>query len=85
MKMAVLLVTFGVIIATLSGPTSSSHTVAGEDIRRYSIGISMLILASLLTGYYGMLQERTYNRYGPHWKEGLFYTVSTQPHESDHR
>jgi len=40
------------------------------------MGISMLVLASLATGYYGTLQEKTYTRYGPHWREGVFYTVS---------
>ncbi|THH32382.1 hypothetical protein EUX98_g1797 [Antrodiella citrinella] len=36
----------------------------------------MLTLSLLLTGVLGMLQEVTYKKYGPHWKEGLFYTHS---------
>lgn len=64
-------------MATMSGPSSStSQGRVTEDVRRYFMGISMLMLASLLTGYYGTLQEKTYTRYGPHWKEGVFYTVS---------
>ena len=76
MKLAVLLVTSGVVLATISGPSSSSQTAATADIWQYFIGISMLVFASLLTGYYGSLQEKTYSRYGPHWREGVFYTVS---------
>lgn len=36
----------------------------------------MLTFSLILTGVLGMLQEITYKKYGPHWKEGLFYTVS---------
>ncbi len=35
----------------------------------------MLTFSLLLTGILGVLQERTYTKYGPHWKEGVFYTV----------
>ncbi|KAF8507968.1 UAA-domain-containing protein [Hysterangium stoloniferum] len=68
------LITSGVVLATLSGPSSSSKSVDVKDLWRYSMGVSMLVLGSLLTGYYGTLQERTYKQYGPHWKEGVFYT-----------
>lgn len=68
-------VTAGVILATLSGPPAAVDSEKRGDVEQYSIGIAMLILASLITGYYGTLQEQTYKRYGPHWKEGVFYTV----------
>lgn len=35
----------------------------------------MLTVSLMLTGVLGVLQERTYTKYGPHWKEGVFYTV----------
>jgi solute carrier family 35 (UDP-xylose/UDP-N-acetylglucosamine transporter), member B4 len=77
MKLAVCFVTSGVILATVSGPSSSTSQVRiADDVWPYFMGISMLVLASLLTGYYGTLQEKTYTRYGPHWREGVFYTVS---------
>ncbi|KAF8478266.1 UAA transporter [Gautieria morchelliformis] len=69
---AVVIVTSGVILTTLSGTSSQVHVT--DDAWRYAIGISMLVLASLLTGYYGTLQEQTYTHYGPHWREGVFYT-----------
>jgi len=34
----------------------------------------MLTVSLLLTGVLGMLQEQTYIKYGPCWKEGVFYT-----------
>ena len=36
----------------------------------------MLSASLLLTGALGVMQERTYSEYGPHWREGVFYTVS---------
>ena len=29
----------------------------------------------VVTGMLGLLQERTYAKYGPCWREGVFYTV----------
>ena len=73
--MSVGMVTMGVILATLSGPSSSSRSLKTDELGQYAIGISMLLVASIITGYYGTLQEKTYARYGPHWQEGVFYTV----------
>ena len=68
-----LFVTAGVILATLSRPSSSSDTDLEES--SYTLGILMLTISSLLTATLGVLQERTYSKYGPHWQEGVFYTV----------
>lgn len=35
----------------------------------------MLIISLFMSGILGLLQEKTYTKYGPHWKEGVFYTV----------
>jgi hypothetical protein len=35
----------------------------------------MLCISLVLTGLLGILQEQTYKKYGPHWREGVFYTV----------
>ena len=35
----------------------------------------MLVVSLFLTGFLGVLQERTYKQYGPCWREGVFYTV----------
>ncbi|RDX54328.1 UAA transporter [Lentinus brumalis] len=71
---AVAFVSAGVILATLSRPSSSTASATPSDLGRYTIGVAMLTFSLLLTGILGVLQERTYTKYGPHWKEGVFYT-----------
>lgn len=73
-KTSVMLVTVGVILATLARPSTAAHDHSGGD---YFRGIAMLTASLLLTGVLGLLQEHTYQKYGPCWKEGVFYTVST--------
>jgi len=34
----------------------------------------MLVISLLLTAALGLAQERTYKKYGPCWREGVFYT-----------
>ncbi|KAI0953812.1 hypothetical protein AcV7_007234 [Taiwanofungus camphoratus] len=76
---SVAVVSVGVIIATLSRPSATSTSASGTAtdvtaLSEYSLGVLMLTFSLLLTGALGMLQERTYSRYGPCWKEGVFYT-----------
>lgn len=40
------------------------------------IGVLMLSISLLLSGTLGLLQEITYKKYGPCWREGVFYTVT---------
>lgn len=72
--MSVLLVTAGVVLATITRP-STSNIKSMDEPSRYFLGISMIATSLLLTGLLGVLQERTYKKYGPCWKEGVFYTV----------
>ena len=65
----------GVVLAALSRPSPPKVSEAPPDVGRYSVGVAMLTVSLLLTGILGVLQERTYTKYGPHWKEGVFYTV----------
>lgn len=69
---AVLLVSIGVVVATLSRPPSADQST--ENLFEYALGVTMLTVSLALTGTLGMLQERTYQKYGPCWKEGVFYT-----------
>ncbi|KAJ7920844.1 UAA transporter [Mycena leptocephala] len=72
---SVLLVSAGVILATLARPSpGSAKKNQIDDLGKYTIGISMLVVSLVLTGVFGLLQERTYRTYGPCWKEGVFYT-----------
>ncbi|KAF9260389.1 UAA transporter [Marasmius fiardii PR-910] len=74
-QISVLLVSVGVVLATLSKSSGSrSKAEVSSDMKRYSIGIGMLVLSLLLTGILGIFQEKTYKKYGPCWKEGVFYT-----------
>lgn len=43
-------------------------------------GIAILVVAMILSALMGLLQELTYKKYGKQWREGLFYTVTIQPH-----
>jgi UDP-xylose/UDP-N-acetylglucosamine transporter B4 len=71
---AIIIATLGVIITTVSRPNNRGNQAQGPD--SYTIGILLLTISSFLTGYLGLLQERTYLQYGRCWREGLFYTVS---------
>ncbi|KAJ7223172.1 UAA transporter [Mycena pura] len=72
---SVILVSTGVIFATLARPSSSGAAEKqANDMQQYTTGISMLVTSLVLTGLAGLLQEQTYKTYGPCWKEGVFYT-----------
>ena len=73
-KLAVLLVSIGVSIASISA-SSSSNTSTVDLSTKYFYGILMLIASLFATAILGILQERTYKAYGPCWREGIFYTV----------
>lgn len=69
--LAAIMVTFGVIATTTS--KSSSSTTSQTDPKEYLLGIICLALSLLGSGLLGLLQERAFAKYGPHWKEGVFY------------
>lgn len=78
------MVSLGVVLATLSrttgdSPASQSSSKTAEEMRRYALGVGMLVLSLLLTGILGVLQEQTYQVCGPCWQEGVFYTVCRYP------
>lgn len=43
----------------------------------FLVGITLLVIAMILSAGLGLLQEVTYKKYGKEWREGLFYTVCT--------
>lgn len=76
LQLAVIVVTAGVITTTVLKPSKRLNAeAAGEGQNSYALGILFLTLSSILSGYMGLLQERTYLQYGRCWQEGLFYTV----------
>ncbi|KZT56871.1 UAA transporter [Calocera cornea HHB12733] len=72
---SVLLVTLGIVLATLSSRQSTgtvtTSAVAPAD---YAAGICLLLVGLLLSGWLGMRQEETFRVWGPQWQESLFYT-----------
>ena len=79
-QLSVCTVTAGVVLVTLSrtAPRTEEETskvLSAEDLTRYFVGISMMTISLFCTGWLGLLQERTYTKYGPCWKEGVFYTA----------
>jgi len=77
--LCVVIVSAGVVLATVSRPNTSANSAtitfdSMEDTKTYIIGVSMMVVSSVATGFLGLLQELTYQTYGPCWKEGVFYT-----------
>ncbi|CAO3662148.1 unnamed protein product [Umbelopsis ramanniana] len=71
--MAVLLVTVGVVWATIASTKSDSKKESGPS-SNFALGIIILSVAMVLSAGLGLLQEITYRKYGKAWREGLFYT-----------
>ena len=64
--MSVILVTIGVIITTLSASesrSSSSSSTSPVNPYTYASGIGILTLALVLSGFLGLVQDRTYSKY----------------------
>ena len=79
----VVLVTAGTLLTTAYAPQSNieianEHSPLDFDFSKdYIIGISMLAIALLLSGFMGINQEKLYAKYGSHtWPEMLFYSHS---------
>lgn len=83
--LAVLLVTTGIVLATLSAPPKQSKrdqthlnptsAAPGFDWV-FLVGIGLLTGALVLSALMGIWQEKTYKLHGDAWQEGLFYSVS---------
>lgn len=83
--LAVLLVTTGIVLATLSAPPKPSKrdqtqlnaasAASGFDWV-FLLGIGLLTGALVLSALMGIWQEKTYKLHGDAWQEGLFYSVS---------
>ncbi|WFD23284.1 golgi uridine diphosphate-N- acetylglucosamine transporter [Malassezia equina] len=73
---SVMLVTVGVIVATLSAAMpSASGPPSRHPMGDYMTGVALLSLALITSGCMGLFQEQTYAKYGrEHWHEALFYS-----------
>jgi len=80
------IITIGIVLATVSAPRRRSSPKATPEITiqstdylseniQYASGILMLAMALFLSSCLGIFQEETYKMYGKKWREGLFYCV----------
>ncbi|KAI8904321.1 UDP-xylose and UDP-N-acetylglucosamine transporter [Gorgonomyces haynaldii] len=60
---SVLIVTVGIILSSLQ-----KHDM------HYTEGVFVLVVALVLSCFLGQFQQKVYQKYGSHWREGLFYT-----------
>ncbi|KAF9582290.1 golgi uridine diphosphate-N- acetylglucosamine transporter [Lunasporangiospora selenospora] len=79
--LAVVIVTVGVIYATMNakanlskGSSTSKNKEDDVSASDYLIGILMMSVALVVSSLLGLLQETTYRKYGAEWREGLFYS-----------
>ncbi|KAK7924628.1 hypothetical protein PG985_006682 [Apiospora marii] len=73
---AVLLLTVGVIMAAWSD-SQTKDTTSGDahsSAPSFSTGLVILFVAQVMSAIMGLYTEETYKKYGPHWKENLFYS-----------
>ncbi|KAI5920776.1 upd-c transporter, partial [Camillea tinctor] len=73
---AVILLTVGVITAAWSDAQSKEMgaSESHDAPPSFSTGLAVLFIAQILSAIMGLYTEETYKRYGPHWKENLFYS-----------
>lgn len=79
--LSVLLVSGGITLTTLAAghnkksSTTSTQPWSAQAYRKYTLGIGLLVLSLIVSGFMGLWQERTFAKYGrKQWKESLFYT-----------
>lgn len=74
---SVLLVTGGVTLSTLAAGHKGGMGLNSDMYGQYLIGISLLLLSLVVSGFMGLWQEGTFRACGKaSWKESLFYTHS---------
>jgi solute carrier family 35 (UDP-xylose/UDP-N-acetylglucosamine transporter), member B4 len=72
---AVILLTVGVVIAAWSDAQSKGVAEeAAEGNIEFITGLSILFIAQVLSSIMGLYTEETYKKYGPQWRENLFYS-----------
>ncbi|KAJ6445525.1 UDP-N-acetylglucosamine transporter YEA4 [Purpureocillium lavendulum] len=74
--LAVILLSFGVVLAAWSDAKEKSTSTRDEAPTRapFNTGLLILFVAQLLSAIMGLYTEATYQRYGPQWRENLFYS-----------
>ncbi|KAI9857310.1 MAG: golgi uridine diphosphate-N- acetylglucosamine transporter [Vezdaea acicularis] len=76
---AVLLLTLGVLIAAVAdagakGKIESNPEKSAQDLFTFIAGLGILFVAQVLSAIMGLYTQATYEKYGNHWQENLFYS-----------
>ncbi|KAK0383096.1 hypothetical protein NLU13_9010 [Sarocladium strictum] len=72
---AVVFLTLGVILAAWSDAQAKGASKSRDEVKpAFGVGLAILFLAQILSAVMGLYTEATYSKYGPHWKENLFYS-----------
>ena len=84
--LSVFAVTAGILLATTASVSSFSELAIGDDVSVFAKGVTMLLVALLLSSLLGILQEYTYSLYPKTPRdelvqEHLFYTVCRKEHK----
>jgi UDP-xylose/UDP-N-acetylglucosamine transporter B4 len=70
---SVVLITIGIILAAWSDAQTKGEP-ANDSRPAFSTGLIILLVAQILSALMGIYTDLTYEKYGPQWKENLFYT-----------
>ncbi|KKA30536.1 hypothetical protein TD95_003369 [Thielaviopsis punctulata] len=71
---AVMFLTVGVITAAYSDAQSKGKADGKSGSSDFSMGLVILFVAQVLSAIMGIYTEETYKKYGPQWRENLFYS-----------
>lgn len=71
--LAVIILTLGVILATLSNSPKKNNS-STSSMTDFTLGVTLLFVAAVLSSIMGLVSEKIYSKYGRHWRENLFYT-----------
>ncbi|EPS38590.1 hypothetical protein H072_7713 [Dactylellina haptotyla CBS 200.50] len=70
--LSVLILTGGIILSAMSNAKTMGESE--HSLPRFVTGLSILFVSQILAALMGVYFEQTYAKYGPNWREGLFYT-----------
>ncbi|KAH0545055.1 hypothetical protein FGG08_000826 [Glutinoglossum americanum] len=71
---SVALLTIGVIISAVGDSKKSSSTTQPTSLTTFLTGLLILFVAQALSAIMGLYIQATYEAYGSHWRENLFYS-----------
>lgn len=75
--LSVTILTAGVLVSAWADALSKGKSMSTSGINvedsSFEMGLLILLIAQILAAYMGLYVQDTYERYGKHWAENLFY------------